>query len=430
MKKYIPISEIKERIDLNYKRLETAEYYQIDRVFSPEDYDWYGDMEGRALLAFVSHYKISGKKEICCMEKMMQLMPSKLNEKGYFGVIFEDVIHEQQLSGHSWFLRGLCEYYEQFSDDFSLKTIKNVVNNLYLPLTGKIATYPVNRNKDNSGGVSGNSLEILNGWKLSSDIGCVFMSIDGLSHAYKITKDERIKKLLDEMIDVYISIDKVAIKAQTHCTLTSARGMMRMYQLTGDNAYLENAKKIYNLYVHGKGMTYTYHNINWWGREDTWTEPCAVVDSLMLATELYKVTKESEYRTIGARIYHNAFSTIQRENGCAGTDTTVCEKSGKDYLAISTHYDAWFCCSMRLAEGLWYVYENHELLYAEIDGKITKNENGVYVDNDIIYCAVEDNMLQYAETVSEVDGLKLCPLIKMWRVPEQQAKELKMRLIF
>ena len=43
------------------------------------------------------------------------------------------------------------------------------------------------------------------------------------------------------MIGIYLSIDKVSLKAQTHCTLTAARGMLRMYQETGDRKYLDGA---------------------------------------------------------------------------------------------------------------------------------------------------------------------------------------------
>lgn len=45
------------------------------------------------------------------------------------------------------------------------------------------------------GDVSGESLGTINGWVLSSDVGCAFMSIDGLSHAYEVTKDVRMKTI-------------------------------------------------------------------------------------------------------------------------------------------------------------------------------------------------------------------------------------------
>ena len=59
MKLYMDKEELRERTKLNFDHLKEDPYYSIDEVFSPADYSWYGDKEGRALLAFVSHYKIS-----------------------------------------------------------------------------------------------------------------------------------------------------------------------------------------------------------------------------------------------------------------------------------------------------------------------------------------------------------------------------------
>lgn len=415
MKKMINPQELQERISLNYHRLADSAYYQIDGVFSIDENYWPGDKEGRALLAFVSHYKISGQK-IPCMEQMLEQMPEHLNTKQYISDVVENIVPEQQLSGHSWLLRGLCEHYEQFHDTYSLELLKAVAENLYLPTKGIYGSYPIDRTKKDEGGVGGSEIGIIGCWKLSSDIGCAFMSIDGLSHVYQVTKDERIKELLDEMISVYLAIDKKSLRVQTHCTLTAARGMMRMYANTNEIFYLEGAKAIYDLYVNGGGMSYTYHNLNWWGRPETWSEPCAIVDSLMLALELYKVTGEEHYRQLAARVYHNAFSSMQRANGGAGTETLVCEGSPSGALKTDM-YEAYFCCSMRLAEGLWYVNENKDLLYAETEGAVTKKEHGIYTDGDIIYTEVTGGGEAFAEEFVEVDGHKLCPIIKFYKVP-------------
>ncbi len=420
--------ELAERIAQNRTRLAESSYYQIGEVFSPDTYDWPADKEGRALLAFVSHYKISGEK-IPCMDEMIREMPSKLNEKGYFGTTRTDVIVEQQLSGHSWLLRGLCEYYEQFSDPFALQAVKNITENLFLRTSGCYATYPTDRSRTDEGGVSGTETGYCGNWLLSSDIGCAFMSIDGLSHVYKITADNAVKDLLDEMIDTYLAIDKVKLRVQTHCTLTAARGMMRMYGVTKQEKYLNGAKTIYELYVHGGGMTDTYQNLNWWMRPDTWTEPCAVVDSLMLALELYKATGDGSCRKIAARIWHNGFSTLQRDNGGAGTDTLVTCGSPWDDLAAQM-YEAFFCCTMRLAEGLWYVKENRGLLYAETTGRVTRNERGVYTDEDLVYALPDDALLPYAEPAVEADGMMLTPIVKYYRVPKEIIETAKQKIVF
>ena len=418
--------QLQDRIDLNYQRLSTGAYYSIEEVFSAPDYDWCGDKEGRALLAFVCHYKLSGRM-IPCMEQMLAQMESRLNADGYFGPIWPDNIQEQQLSGHSWLLRGLCEHYEQFGDDYSLQAVRRITENLFLPKLGRFSSYPVRRELEGQGGVSGSQIGIVDGWILSSDVGCAFMSIDGLSHAYQLTKDDRIRQLLDEMIRVYLSIDKVALQAQTHCTLTAARGMVRMYQQTGDQAYLQGAEAIATLYFEGGGMTATYQNLNWWGRPDSWTEPCAIVDSMMLAGELYKLTGDDRYRCLAARIYHNGLATAQRNNGGAGTDSAVTE-GGQDILYMDM-YEAWFCCTMRLAEGLWYVSSNSDLFAARTEGRVTK-KGRVYSDGDILYAQISGGGEAYAEKEVQIDGLTLSPLVKFYQLPTGIAEATKQRILF
>ncbi len=428
MKTPISEQELQHRIRLSYQRLSQTPYFQIENVFSPSTYGWQGDKEGRALLAFVSHYKMTGQK-IPCMEQLLSQYDQKCNELSYLGKIQTDIISEQCLSGHSWVLRGFCEHYEQFHDDFSLEKLTAITENLYLPLISLYENYPLERENVERGGVSGTDLGVVGRWLLSTDIGCAFMAIDGLSHVYRITKNEKVKELLDVMIRKYLSFDKIAIRAQTHCTLSAGRGMIRMYQLTDDIFYLNGAKSIYDLYVHDGGMTYTYQNLNWWRRANTWTEPCAIIDSLMLATELYLETQEEHYRKTAARIFCNGFATLQRENGGAGTDTIVTAESPWDTLAMKS-YEAIFCCTMRLAEGLWYVSSHKELLYTETTGTITKDERGVYTDDDVIYTEITSDLEPYAAPYTEIDGLKLRPLVKYYLVPGEIAKNAGQKIIF
>ncbi len=420
--------ELKDRIQLNYRRLADDEYYRIGGVFSPAEYDWPGDKEGRALLAFVSHYKMTGKK-LPCMAEMLGGMEKHLNEKRYMGAAAEGLIDEQQLSGHSWLLRGLCEHHEQFGDAYSLSLLKDVTENLYLPTVGQFADYPVDRQQVDAGGVSGTELGVQGQWKLSTDVGCAFMAIDGLSHVFRITEDWRVKELADEMIDTYLAIDKIRLRAQTHCTLTAARGMMRMYGETLDEKYLSGAKAIWALYVNGGGMTQTYQNLNWWGRPDTWTEPCAIVDSLMLSMELYKATEDETYRTLAARVWHNGLSTAQRDNGGAGTDTVVSPDSPWKEL-YAKMYEAPFCCTMRLAEGLWYVKENMDLLYAEVNGQVVRGEDGIYRDGDVVYAEPSGGAEKFAVSFTEVDGKKLAPIVKYYRVPRNIIETGRQKIVF
>ena len=76
-----------KNIELNFQRLCESKEYAFENIFQKEDYDWYGDWEGRALLAFVCHYQIHGKK-IPCMDELVKALPLHTNSMLYFGPEF------------------------------------------------------------------------------------------------------------------------------------------------------------------------------------------------------------------------------------------------------------------------------------------------------------------------------------------------------
>lgn len=370
---------MEKNIELNYKRLSETKEYSFDNIFQGPDYAWYGDWEGRALLAFMCHYQIHGKI-IPCMPCLMESLPKHTNEKLYFGPEFDGVtVNEQQLSGHSWYLRGLVKYAETFNDEFALKVAKSTVENLYLPIAKWYKNYPLKRGLE--GGVSGTVTWSDNGWMLSSDIGCAFMCVDGLSHYYAFTKDERVKLFLDEILEKFYSIDFVEKGFQTHTTLSCARGILTLYKATGDKFYLDKAVYVFDRYIK-HGMTLTYENFNWFGREDSWTEPCAVVDSFIIATELYKITNNEKYLTLARRIMFNGLQFCQRPNGGAGPNT--CVRPGQPILKVSM-YEAPFCCTMRYAEGLLEYSRNKELFRRNDSApKITDDFGRTFVDDKLL----------------------------------------------
>ena len=366
-------------IELNFQRLSGLEY-SIEKVFRDDSYDWPGDWEGRALLAFCCHYEMN-EMAIPCMHLMMKALPQKTNAKSYFGKEFEgEIVDEQQLSGHNWYLRGLLKYAALFNNEFAMQAAKSTVENLYLLAMAWYDSYPLERNQL-TGGVSGNVIGTQNGWKLSSDVGCAFMCVDGLAHYYAATKDERVKQFLDKAIHLFAGIDLVQYKFQTHTTLTCTRGILKLYECTGDKKYLLLAEKVLKTYTM-YGMTLTYENFNWFGREDTWTEPCAVVDSFILATELYKITGTREYLTLSRRIWFNGLQFCQRENGGAGPNTCVTKTQRR--LKISM-YEAPFCCTMRYAEGLLEYAQNQSFFAWDSSEKIITDDLGRrFIDDKLL----------------------------------------------
>lgn len=353
--------EFLHRVQLNFERM-SGDTYKMEKVFREKAYDWEGDWEGRALLAFVCQYRLTGEI-IPTMSYEIESLPIHTNAGGYFGAEADGkTISEQLLSGNGWFLRALCEYYTEFGGEDILSRIQNIVNNLYLRCEKLYDNYPMGNRKE-EGGVSGNLTDTTDGWMLSSDVGCAFIALDGLTAAYKLLRVPALKTFIDKRIAQFMQLDKRAHKMQTHATNTVNRAILRMYFITKEEKYLRDSQNLFALYVQS-GMTLTFENFNWFERKDTWTEPCAVIDSLIVAMHLYKATGQAEYLTWARKIYFNGFCLEQRCNGGAGTNDCVRENN---LIWKAQIFEAEFCCSMRTAEGLWQISLFAEDLFAEDD---------------------------------------------------------------
>lgn len=410
------------RIEKNFARLSEAPYDE-ERLFSPTDYDWPGDWEGRALLAYCRLYSLTGKK-IPAMEKMMSLLDEKTNVLGYFGKIQDlNAIDEQQLSGHGWFLRGLMAYYELFHSAKALDYAQRIVHNLFLPALANYGSYPVERGSV-GGGVYGNLSNQTGNWRLSTDIGCAFIPIDGLAHYYAVTHDKKLEEYLAYAIWQFVKLDKIGLNMQTHATLTATRGILKYYEVCGDEEYLSVVKETFELYLE-HGMTATYENYNWFGssHEETWTEPCAVVDSLILSLELYRITKEDRYRVLARRIWFNGLQFCQRPNGGVGPNT--CVDNNNPYLQIS-FYDAIQCCTMRYSEGLYWYSQNKELFTWE-DGEPIFENNRCYINEWLLAEDVGNTFCE--EKHYEINGKSMIRIPSLNLINEHQAKNVCLKVL-
>jgi hypothetical protein len=343
--------ELSIRALKNFDRLETEIYYP-ENVF-PEKHEitslgWPGDKEGRTILALTLLAQ-STHREPLYLKKMIEMIPEKINEKGYLGPLQRDTINEQQLSGHGWFLRGLCEYYLWKKDPIIKNYILNIIQNLALPTIGFHKDYPINPEyrKVNVGGMAGTTQNVVNNWLLSSDIGCDFIFLDGIVQAYTLFPSKELVILIQEMINRFLEMDLVKIKAQTHASLTAMRALLRYYAINNDVKLLKEVEKRYHLYRE-VAMTENYENFNWFDRPE-WTEPCAIIDSYMVATQLWQFTSNPKYLEDAQQIYYNAICHTQRANGGFGCDN--CTHSDDKSLKIK-EYEAYWCCTMRGGEGL------------------------------------------------------------------------------
>lgn len=362
-----PTSDLAHRTAQNFTRLQDP-IYRPPLLFRQTNWQsWPGDFEGRALLADTLLARATGTPPPYLAD-MAAAYAAQLNPDGYFGPRLDlHAINEQQLSGHGWYLRALCEYHDYQATTLNqpaaaaetLTHIREIIRNLALPLRGHYATYPIDPElraraaaPTNPGSVDGHLSGQHGDWAVSSDTGCAFIFLDGLTHAWVLLRAADapeappLKALIDEAIARFAQVDLVAIKAQTHATLTALRAVIRIYEQTGDPTLLALVRDRYALY-RTTGMTEHYANTNWFGRPESWTEPCAIIDSFMVATALWQHTANPAFLEDAHRIWFNGIGRGLRANGGFGTDTCP----GHTPFVRVRSYEAYFCCTMRGGEG-------------------------------------------------------------------------------
>ncbi|VGO13514.1 hypothetical protein PDESU_02071 [Pontiella desulfatans] len=342
--------DLEKRIHRNFDRLESERFQPIvDKgCLRVPQYSWPGDMEGRTILS-LAMLQQAGERDAKYLPKTMEVVPGRMNELGYFGKNYFPKCDEQQLSGHGWLLRGLCELYLDRKDPSVKKMIENIVDNLVVPTQGKHKVYPIDptTRAKGKGSYSGEVAGVEGVWRLSTDVGCDFIFMDGVIQAADVLNRKDIYPIIDEMVARFLEVDLVAIEAQTHATLTALRGLVRYAEMTDNPELIAETEKRFDLYVR-EGSTENHANYNWFGRP-THTEPCAFIDGFMVGYQLWQATGNTRYLEEAHRIYFNGMGHGQRANGGFGCDKCLGSKDANLYLS---NPEAWWCCSMRGSEGL------------------------------------------------------------------------------
>ncbi|MDI1247915.1 MAG: glycoside hydrolase family 127 protein [Lacunisphaera sp.] len=349
----IPAGDLRRRAALNFARLHDAPFRFEAMVRANTAAEAPGDWIGRAMLG-LSLLGQALDNEPQYLEEVIARLPSALNECGYIGPIHPaGTADENQVGGHNGLLRGLCEYYRWKRDPRALAVIRSVVAQLMLPARPLYAAYPDRPlAKLGAGQAIGLTVKHEGPWLgLSTDIGTVFFTLDGLTQAYTIEPTPPLRALIETMIARYAQLDIELIGAQTHSTLSTLRGIMRWWgEVDPRPDLLALVRARYQAY-RARAESEHYANYNWFGRPE-WTEACGVVDSFLLAVELWRATGEADYVAAAHRIYFNALSYAQRPNGGFGCDLCV---GAEGRLHLAPHpkiFEAPWCCSMRGAEGL------------------------------------------------------------------------------
>ncbi len=309
--------------------------------------DWPGDIAGRLLLT-LSRQARAGHGDQERLDELFEAVLEGLEPNGHFGPTVSDVVDEQQVACHGWVVSGLLQFGALRSDARAAAAARRVVEALILPALGRLDSYPRHRMPHALGAASGTATFRTAGWVLSSDTWCVMLTLNALVPYFEIDPRDDVRAAIETLLEMLDGVDLVAQGAQLHATLAAARNLAAFAASTGNVAARDRAIALWDAYA-TRGRTLNWATFNWFGRPDSWTEPCAIVDSVLLGLSLYDLTSDPRYLDEVAFIEANGLGFAEREDGSFGLDSVATPE--EPTIAV-IHPDARWCCTMRGGLGL------------------------------------------------------------------------------
>jgi len=144
-----------------------------------------------------------------------------------------------------------------------------------------------------------------------------FPAIEGLAMLYRETNDGRYLAQAQRMAEFFSRFDVLPID-HSHGNLSAWRGILYLYEITGDRKYLDRARAKWDTAVAG-GYVWPIGGIG--ERWDVFYragETCSEADWLRFCLDLWRFTGETRYLEVADRLLHNQYPASQCENGGYG----------------------------------------------------------------------------------------------------------------
>jgi DUF1680 family protein len=195
---------------------------------------------------------------------------------------------------------------------------------------------------------------------------------------------------------------------QVHCQLTTARGLLDLFEFTGENHYLEPVLDLHD-YISNELMWIT-GGIGFYYFRPEENETCADADWLRLNLQLWRLTGHARYMELAERILLNQIYFNQTDNG------GFCYLRGLQNRAGAV-FDA--CCSHH---GPRAFYETLRYIYTTSQQTVWIN---LYMEGEA-RLALDQGRLRFTSTITNETGQVNVHLL-FQEVPSEQVK-LKVRI--
>ncbi len=328
------ITPIRDRFELTLKRAMrgdspsyTEEFLLADVRPTPERRftEYSGDLSGRYIGALATAAQVYGM-QFPSLDVLVAKVIGLQKPDGYFGIGFHyDKPTDNDMAllwGNGRLLVGLLEYYQLRPSAPVLSACTRLGDFLV-----RIGPMMLSKEMRESFGAQ----------HFASSYICWMQQTEGLANLYMVTKDERYRKLAEGIAAV---LERRA-SDHVHGYLTSVRGVMDLYEATGDARFLRQCEAAWQDVADSKDLLITGGVPEGWSPNGHRTEGCAEADWVRLNLALWKATSDAKYLAMAERATFNELAFNQYATGDFGhrvyTDTG---------LPAAGAVRAWWCCTL------------------------------------------------------------------------------------
>ncbi len=182
---------------------------------------------------------------------------------------------------------------------------------------------------------------------------CYFPAIEGLAMLYQATKDDRYLKQAERMAEFFTKFDCLPVE-HSHGNLCAWRGILDLYEITGNRTYLDRATAKWDAAVKGSFVWPLGGVGEHWHVFFAGDEGCSESDWLRFSLDLWRFTGQTRYLDVAERLLQNQYATNQCPNGGYGMAHLDGDAAGP--VAAIEKIEEWpFCCSFHGPLGLHFL---------------------------------------------------------------------------
>ena len=316
--------------------------FELNRIFT----NYSGDVSGR-FLELASLTSPPGQFSPPPLAPLLKTVARFQKPDGHFGVAVDltkplpkNSPPIPMLWGNARLLVGLVTAARQFHDEELLASARRL-GDFYVNTADQLCS-PAREADYRSSGTYGDGYTC-----------CYFPAIEGLAMLYRATKDDRYLKQAERMAEFFTKFDCLPVE-HSHGNLCAWRGILDLYEITGNRTYLDRAKAKWDAAMKG-GFVWPLGGVGeHWHVFFPGDEGCSESDWLRFSLDLWRFTGQTRYLDVAERLLENQYATNQCPNGGYGMAHLDGDAAGP--VAAIEKIEEWpFCCSFHGPLGLHFL---------------------------------------------------------------------------